>query len=268
MGGLTAVVRQGRKDIMTKQVAPAWAKAVYRLNTYLSQDLLGGPRIVPMAWVINLHKLLVIPVVALMMVRFDNYSPVAWTYLALHGSYGLCWLLKRAAFRDPRWEARVTLTGAAFTFALLATYWVAPLLLISDVVRHEQPAPASWYLALCVGVFTLGLTIMTASDCQKYFTLKAERRLIREGMFKHVRHPNYLGEMMLYAALALLVRHWFPWIVLAYWWLGVFLVNMLMMEASLSRYPEWPAYKARSGLVLPWGVFSRPDRTASVAPLG
>jgi hypothetical protein len=43
-------------------------------------------------------------------------------YLALHGSYGRCWLLKHAAFRDPKWETRVTLAGAAFTFILLVTY--------------------------------------------------------------------------------------------------------------------------------------------------
>ena len=27
--------------------------------------------------------------------------------------------------------------------------------------------------------------------------------------------------------------------------------NMLMKEASMSRYPEWDAYKARTGMLLP-----------------
>jgi protein-S-isoprenylcysteine O-methyltransferase Ste14 len=210
-----------------------------------------------MAWIINLHKLLIIPVVALLMVWFDNYSAVAWIYLALHGSYGLCWLLKHAAFRDPKWETRVTLAGAGFTFILLATYWVAPFVLISGIAGGGSAAPANWYLAFCIGLFALGMTIMIASDCQKYFTLKQGQRLITEGMFKAVRHPNYMGEMMLYAALALLVGHWIPWLVLAYWWLGIFLVNIAMKEVSLSRYPEWPAYKARSGMLLPrWTIRS------------
>jgi hypothetical protein len=57
--------------------------------------------------------------------------------------------------------------------------------------------------------------------------------------------------MILYASLALLVQHWLPWIVLAYWWKSVFLVTMLMIDSSFSRYPEWEAYKARTGRLLP-----------------
>jgi protein-S-isoprenylcysteine O-methyltransferase Ste14 len=248
---------------MTTRAAPAWLARAHGLNTYLTQHLLGGPRVVTMAWVINLHKLLIIPVVALLMFRFDNYSTVAWIYLALHGTYGLCWLLKHAAFRDPSWETRVTLAGAGFLFLLLATYWVAPFVLISGMAGDVSAAPPNWYLALCIGLFALGMTIMIASDCQKHFTLKHGRRLITDGMFKAVRHPNYLGEMMLYGALALLVGHWIPWAVLAYWWLSIFLVNIMMKEVSLSRYPEWPAYKARSGMLLPhWTITGLGQRPA------
>jgi steroid 5-alpha reductase family enzyme len=64
-----------------------------------------------------------------------------------------------------------------------------------------------------------------------------------------VRHPNYLGEMMLYGSFALLAQHWAPWVVLAWVWLGVFVPNMLRKEASMSRYPEWAAYKACSGFL-------------------
>jgi protein-S-isoprenylcysteine O-methyltransferase Ste14 len=63
--------------------------------------------------------------------------------------------------------------------------------------------------------------------------------------------------MMVYSALALLVRHWISWAILAYWWLCVFLVNMLLIDASLSRYPGWRAYEAKTGLVLPWRILSR-----------
>jgi hypothetical protein len=42
-----------------------------------------------------------------------------------------------------------------------------------------------------------------------------------------------------------------PWLVLAWVWIGVFLPNMLAKEASMSRYPEWEAYAARAGMLLP-----------------
>lgn len=242
-------------ETIKKQKAPKWVRAINAFNTYLTLDLLGGPRLIKMAWVINLHKFLIVLVVALLMIWFNNYSTAAWVYMALHGTYGFCWLLKHVAFNDPKWEIKVTFGGAVVTYLLLAIYWVAPYLLISDVLGPNRPAPPNWLIAFCIALFTLGLATMVASDCQKHYTLKYRRGLITEGMFKYVRHPNYLGEMMLYASYALLVQHWIPWIILAYWWTMVFLVNMLMIESSISRYPEWEAYKARTGMLLPWRFF-------------
>ena len=239
-------------ESINNQKIPNWAKVINSLNTYLTQDLLGGPKLIKMAWVINLHKFLIVFVVALLMIWFKNYSIAAWVYMALHGTYGVCWLLKHVAFRDSKWETRVTFGGAVFLFLLLATYWIAPFLLISDVLGINHSAPSNWLLAFCIALFVLGLTIMIASDCQKNFTLKYRHGLITEGMFTYVRHPNYLGEMMLYASFALLVQHWIPWVVLAYWWTTVFFVNILIIEASISRYPEWEAYKAKTTRILPW----------------
>ena len=42
------------------------------------------------------------------MIYFDNYSPACWLYLALHGSYGLLWLLKDFTFPDASFERKVT----------------------------------------------------------------------------------------------------------------------------------------------------------------
>jgi protein-S-isoprenylcysteine O-methyltransferase Ste14 len=81
--------------------------------------------------------------------------------------------------------------------------------------------------------------------------LKFNPGLIREGLFKKTRNPNYLGEMMIYGSYALLARHWLAWVILLWVWLGYFLVNMLMKERSLSRFPEWIAYKKQSGLLFP-----------------
>ena len=88
-------------------------------------------------------------------------------------------------------------------------------------------------------------------DAQKYFTLRLRRGLITDGMFRYVRHPNYLGEMLIYGALALAVWHWFAALLLTCIWCGLFVVNMVMKEASMSRYAEWPAYRARTCWILP-----------------
>ena len=237
-----------------RQEAPNWARTINAFNTYLGQNFLGGPKLIKIAWVINLHKFLTPFVVALLMIRYHNYSTADWVYLALHGSYGFCWLLKHVVFPDPKWETRATFGGGAVVFMLLAAYWVAPYLLISDVLGTNRPTPSNGLIAFCIALFTVGLMIMVATDCQKRFTLRYRRGLIADGMFRYVRHPNYLGEMMLYSAYALLVQHWIPWAILAYFWTTLFLVNMLVIEASISRYPEWAEYKARTGMLLPWKI--------------
>ena len=231
--------------------APALFRGLRRLNDYLSKDFLGGPRVLKAAWVINLQKGGTLPFVLLLMVLYDNYSPAAWVYLGLHGSYGLCWLLKHLAFPDPNWEQRVTFGGALNMWIfVLGLYWLAPFLLISDVLP-VRPQPSAMTLGLAIVLYAVGVVVMMASDAQKYFTLQVKRGLITGGMFRHIRHPNYLGEMMLYAAFAMVAGHWIPWVVLAWVWGMLFSTNIALKEASMSRYPQWADYRARTGLLLP-----------------
>jgi protein-S-isoprenylcysteine O-methyltransferase Ste14 len=161
---------------------------------------------------------------------FNNWSTTAWVYLALHGSYGFCWGAQ--AFRVSRRQL-----GAE-----------------GDVGRGgnpNQPRLPDALLAFAIFIHTLGVVTMMSADAQKYFTLKYREGLIEEGMFKHVRHSNYAGEIALYCAYAVLVQHWLPWVILGLIWSLVFLPNMVMKEASLSRHAGWAEYRKRTGMLLP-----------------
>lgn len=234
---------------MSVQSIPRWVLFVNNFNKLMTQNLLGGKKFIKLAWAINLHKILTPLVVIFLMFFYKNFSMTSYVYLALHGSYIFCWLIKHFTFPDSKWENKVTLAGAVFTFLLLGTYWLAPFLLVSRVETAFVP---SWFLVLCIGLHTLGVVIMIAADCQKHFSLKYHKGLITDGLFCYSRHPNYLGEMTVYSSYALLAQHWIPWVVLAYWWLFVFLVNMLVMEGSISRYPEWESYKKKTHILVPW----------------
>lgn len=235
---------------------PAWAAALSRTAAHLSQDFLGGPRPLRLSWVINAQKGATALWVGGLMWYYGNTSPAAWVYLALHGSYGICWVIKDVAFPDPRWRVKVTLGGALMAVVgVLGLYWLFPWLLISPVLG-PRPAAAPWLLASAVALHTVGLSLMMAADAQRHFTLRAGPGLITGGMFRYVRRPNYLGEMLVYGSYAILVRHWIPWVILAWIWGAVFLPNMVMTDVSLSRYEGWAAYRERTGLLLP-RVFRR-----------
>jgi protein-S-isoprenylcysteine O-methyltransferase Ste14 len=234
---------------------------------FMSEDFLGGPKVLKLAWVINFQKGGTLLFIGALMLWYQNFSTVAWVYLALHGSYGVCWLLKHFVFPDPGWEVRVTFGGALMSFALvLALYWVFPWLLISNVLG-PRTAASNALLAFCIALHSLGVVLMMSADCQKYFTLRARKGLIDDGFFRYVRNPNYLGEMMVYGSYALLVGHWIPWLILGWVWLGFFLPNMLLKDASMSRHAGWAAYKARTGLLLP-RLFAAPVASSTAASRG
>ncbi len=227
----------------------SWAVRLHRLNHHLSTELFGGPRVLKLAWVINAQKLGSLPFVLALMWAYGVWTPVAWIYLALYGSYGVCWFLKDLAFPDGNWQRRVTWGGAGAAFLLgLAPYWVLPWLLVSG---RGHPPESFGVVALSIGLHTVGLFLMVAADAQKTFTLRLRAGLITGGMFRLVRHPNYLGEMMLYAAYAVLVGHWLAWAILLLIWAVEFVPNMLAKEASLSRHPEYAAYRERTGALIP-----------------
>lgn len=237
-----------------------------RLSELLVDGALGGPKRFKLSWIINLQKGGTLFFVAGLMFYFDHWSPAAWTYLALHGSYGLCWLLKDLSFPDPHWQRRVTLLGLvnAFLF-VLGPYWCIPLILISGAFSVEAAVISPAWLALCSSIHTLGVALMLTADAQKYFTLRLQRGLISDGLFKHIRHPNYSGEIMIYGAYALLVGHWIPWLILSFVWVLVFATNIVAKERSLARHPGWLEYRARTGYLFP-RLFPRlsPRRARSV----
>jgi hypothetical protein len=109
------------------------------IRDHLTDDFLGGPKVVTFASAINLQKGGTPIVVLALMTMYDVWTPTAWTYLGLHGSYGLIWLLKETIFPDPGWQKKITIGGAinAWLF-VLGPYWLAPWLIVAQ--RIEQPS--------------------------------------------------------------------------------------------------------------------------------
>lgn len=232
---------------------PAWAAAMRRFTDYVSRDCLGGPRPWKLAWVINFQKAGTFVFLGLLLAWYGNTSTAAWVYVAMHGAYGVVWILKDLAFPDPSWQQRVTIAGGINAFlTVLGPYWVMGWLLLSGTVQPSYPLPEYAWLCLCVSLCIVGCTIMIAADAQKFYTLRLRPGLITDGMHRWVRHPNYLGEIMIYGSFALMVWHWIPVVILAWVWLGLFAVNMVIKEASLSRHPGWAEYRARTWWLVPF----------------
>jgi steroid 5-alpha reductase family enzyme len=204
---------------------------------------------------INLHKALTFLVILGLMVAYQNFTTGVWVYLALHGTYGVMWLFKDRIYPDRQWEQDIPLGMGIFTFIFLGLYWVAPFILVSSGVEPSPPL-----IAAAISINLFGVFLHYSSDAQKYYTLKYRPGLITEGFFARCRNTNYLGEVLIYLAFALLVQHWLPFAILGVFFGLAFLPNMLKKDKSLSRYPEFEQYKANSGLLLP-NIVSKTQQT-------
>lgn len=69
--------------------APALVQKLSAFTRYLSEDLLGGPKLLKFAWVINLQKGGTLLFVGALMLWYGDRSAAAFTYLALHNNYNL-----------------------------------------------------------------------------------------------------------------------------------------------------------------------------------
>jgi protein-S-isoprenylcysteine O-methyltransferase Ste14 len=249
---LYLMAKEQTTNISTSQTVPPWASNLNRFTNYAVHDFGGGPRPWKFSWIINFQKCGTFFFLGFLMWYYNNFSVTAWIYLAMQGSYGVIWFIKDMAFPDPAWQKRITLAGGINAFlAVLGWYWVFGWLLISGVSTPNYPLPVGAWYALCISMCMLGSVIMIAADAQKYFTLQSQPGLITNGMHRYIRHPNYLGEILIYASFALMVWHWLPVLVLTWVWIGLFAVNMVIKEASLSRYPQWQDYRKNTKWLFP-----------------
>lgn len=178
---------------------------------------------------------------------WDNI--VIWVYLALHGTYGMLWVAKSHFFPDPSWEARTSLAGGLVIWLGLSLYWIAPWLIASGNANPVKP----WFIGLCVALYTVGIFLHFATDMQKHISLQLRPgTLITEGMWGVVRNPNYLGELFVYAGFSLLALSWIPMLALLFIVAAVWIPNMRRKDRSLSRYPQFADYAARTKLFIPY----------------
>ncbi len=175
---------------------------------------------------------------------WDNAT--AWLYLATHGGYGLMWVIKSKSFGDKQWEQPCSIGYGAVIWGGLSLYWIAPWLIVSKGI--EAPG---WLMGLCTAVYAVGVFFHFASDMQKHISLALKPGLITEGLWSRSRNPNYFGELLIYAGFSGLAMHWIPFVVLTLFVSAVWIPNMRKKDKSLSRYPEFAAYKKRSGWMFP-----------------
>ena len=224
---------------------------VAAFNEYVCYNLPGGKPWIPMHFGVNFNKGTMMIYLFILMCYFDNFSLGAWMYLALHGNYGLMWLLKDRVFPDAGFSRDATTLSALFPFpVVLVPYYFIGYWMMQGL-DEAQRNPSKERIFIAIQLYCIGVVFMVLTDAQKYLVLREKKGLITHGMTGWSRNMNYLGEMMLYASFAVLCQRNEPWYIYAYVWISIFSLRMGVKEYSLSKKPDWPAYKAKTWFLFP-----------------
>lgn len=150
---------------------------------------------------INFWKLNIIFYILFLMKFYNNYSKTAYTYLSLHGSYGLLWTWKSFLFPDKSFVKNIGIFESIYSSIYLLLYWTFPYMSIKYNVKLTNLE-----IFFIHSLYTIGIFLHFCSDCQKYYTLKYKKKFINDGFFHICRNPNYLGELLIYLSFVLCTK--------------------------------------------------------------
>lgn len=198
---------------------------------------------------IDTNKGITFLVLLLLMAYYQQWQNVtAWVYLALHGTYGLLWVLKSRLFPDASWERRTSLWFGLVSWGALCLYWI-PGWLVN--MRAVQAPP--WLLGLAISLNIAGVFFVFAADMQKHTALKLRPgELITDGLFGLSRNINYFGEFLIYVSFALLPMVWYAFLPLIAFMVTFWIPNMVRKERTLSTLPGFEEYRKKSKIFFPF----------------
>ena len=153
-------------------------------------------------------------------------------------------------------------TGRLYPFINFTGIHMVPTLIVYlttlpavFVIRQELRANIGSFIgmAVCVGAATLQLVADT--QMQKY-RKSGQHGLIRTGLWKYARHPNYLGEILMWWGIAIQAVSVMP----SHWWFVAgalantilfFSVSIPLADKRQSAKPGYAEYKASTRMLLP-----------------
>ena len=171
-------------------------------------------------------------------------------YLSLHISYCLWWLLEQWLFPERArqlFSERVGVVGFGFALLFIGVFYTLPGLL-----AFLNPLPISQAaVAVALGLFSFGSLINASADTQKTTAKAMGAGLVSDGIWRRVRHVNYLGDLLRYLSFAVVAGNIWAYLVPALVLL-IYLQRIGQKEVQMAvKYPEFSAWQQRSARLLP-----------------
>ena len=113
------------------------------------------------------------------------------------------------------------------------------------------------YLGLCMIVAGIIIRMISIGTLGKYFTVNLavheDHKLVRNGLYRYIRHPSYTGSLLSFLGLGLTFNNWIGLVVIFIPILSSFLYRINIEEKLLlDRFgSEYSEYKTHSKRLIP-----------------
>ncbi|MGY4708154.1 DUF1295 domain-containing protein [Mycolicibacterium sp. CBM1] len=186
-----------------------------------------------------------------------------WVY-GFPGLHHEDWRYPRLRAAAGRWEFLADLVGIHLVPTLQVFLGMLPVYVAVTATGPGLPWLA--WVAFAVGIAAVTLELVADTQMHRFVRTKQPGAVMEQGVWAWSRHPNYLGEIIFWFALALFGVAASPHDA---WWLFVGVSAMIAMflgasipmmeERSLQRRPQYQDVIDRVPILIP-----RPPRKASV----
>ncbi len=172
-------------------------------------------------------------------------------YLCLHISYVLWWLLEQWLFPQRRQQIFTEKVGILTFIGVLL--FVGVFYSLPGYFAFTNSNPISYLsVAIALPLYIFGSLINTGADVQKMVAKSMGSGLVKDGIWRSVRHVNYLGDLMRYTSFSVIAGELWAFLLPVVITL-LYLQRISQKEQAMgAKYPEFAAYQQKSSRLLPW----------------
>ncbi|MBE9030614.1 DUF1295 domain-containing protein [filamentous cyanobacterium LEGE 11480] len=200
---------------------------------------------------INLAKVLTILCLLGFALVYGIHDHRQTLYLCLHVSYCLWWLLEQWLFPQRRQQVFTEPADIPSFVGILG--FVGIFYALPGYFAFTNPQPiADLTIAIALPLYIFGSLINTSADIQKMTAKDMGAKLVQDGIWRSVRHINYLGDLMRYTSFSIIAGSLWAFL-LPMMIVGLYFQRIIEKEKSMAtKYRDFANYQAQSTRLLPW----------------
>ncbi|MCE5218349.1 isoprenylcysteine carboxylmethyltransferase family protein, partial [bacterium] len=127
--------------------------------------------------------------------------------------------------------------------------------LVEYVGLHRQPTLVGLVIGTLLGVLGVSVRISGLRSLGRHFVVAVQvpedHTLVQEGLYRHLRHPLYLGNLLLMFSLGLVLGVTYTWAAVALGVVGVVWRIRIEERLLLEKLPGYAEYRSHTAALIP-----------------